>query len=274
MGLSRATLQRFIEEEGKMAAADKLAIETSDAKNQLESFQYSMRDKLSGELGNYGVQAEVAQLIADLEAVRDWLYGDGEDQTKGVYVEKLKALQKRTEPLVRRKTEADARPAAIAALEQALQQMAALAQSQDEKYEHIDTAERAKVTARVGEVLAWLTEQKSAQAALPMHADPVLTVAMLTAKRAETLAFCESIMNRPKPLPPPKPASPPAPAATAAPAQAAPAADADMPQPPPEPTAQPAATATAPPGAAPAPAQPAAAETKPAPEHMDVDSSK
>lgn len=36
-----------------MAAADKLAVETAEAKNAVESYVYEMRSKLSDSLGNY-----------------------------------------------------------------------------------------------------------------------------------------------------------------------------------------------------------------------------
>lgn len=38
--------------------------------------------------------SEKDELIAKLQQVEDWLYEEGEDETKGVYVAKLEELQK------------------------------------------------------------------------------------------------------------------------------------------------------------------------------------
>lgn len=38
--------------------------------------------------------SEKDELIAKLQEVEDWLYEEGEDETKGVYVAKLEELQK------------------------------------------------------------------------------------------------------------------------------------------------------------------------------------
>ncbi len=41
------------EEEGKMVASDRLAFETAEKKNAVESYVYEMRDKLSGVLSEF-----------------------------------------------------------------------------------------------------------------------------------------------------------------------------------------------------------------------------
>ena len=48
-----------------------------------------------------------------LMAMEDWLYEDGFDATKDVYVEQLNKLHEQCDPPRIRKTEAEARPAAI-----------------------------------------------------------------------------------------------------------------------------------------------------------------
>jgi molecular chaperone DnaK (HSP70) len=138
LGLAKGTLQKMFEEEAKMQAADKLAKETADMKNAVESYQYTIRDKLSGELAKYGTPEDVAKLKRELDDARDWLYGDGEAQTKGIYAERLKKMQALGDPICRRKAEADARPAAIRELESATAQWAAFVATKDEKYSHIE----------------------------------------------------------------------------------------------------------------------------------------
>jgi len=221
-----------------------------------------MRDKLTASvygseksLSLFGEEKEVAEFLKKLETIRDWLYEEGDDQTKGVYTQKLAELKAIGDKYERRKTEFDARPGVISDLEDRIRFWActAAADNKDEKYSHIEPAEREKVRAKCVEVGGWLTEQRNKQDAMPLYLDPALTVSMITAKRSELDKFAASIMNKPKP-PPPKPEPKPA---EAKPAEgAAPAAD---------PNAKPADAKPADPNAPPPaqPAQPAKEEEQP-----------
>jgi len=237
LGLTKKEIEHFTEVELQMAAEDKLAMETAEAKNHLETYQYTMRDKLTAtaygsekSLALFGEEKDVADFLKKLETVRDWLYEDGEDQTKGVYTQKLAELKAIGDNYIRRKTEFDARPAAITDLEGRIRFWActAAADNKDEKYSHIEAAERDKVRAKCVEIGGWLSEQRNKQDAMPLYKEPVLTVAMLTSKRSDLDKFASSIMNKPKPPPPkpePKPEEKPADAkpADAKPADAKPA---------------------------------------------------
>lgn len=214
LGLRKKEIEHMVELELQMAAEDMLAVETAEAKNHLETYQYTMRDKLTAAVyGNekslalFGEEKDVAAFLKKLEEVRDWLYDEGEDQTKGVYTQKLAELKAIGDNYVRRKTEFDMRPAAIADLEARVRfwSCAAAADNKDDKYSHIEPAEREKVRTRCVETGAWLTEQRNKQDALPLYTEPTLTVAVLTSKRSQLDTFASSIMNKPKP-PPPKPA--------------------------------------------------------------------
>lgn len=226
LGLRRAEIDSLRDVEYRMAQDDQLAVETAEAKNQLETYQYTMRDRLAASdygsseksLALFGEEKDVADFVRRLESVRDWLYDEGEEQPKDVYQRVFKELKTIGDNYVRRKTEFDARPAAVADLEARVRfwACAAAADNKDEKYSHIEAAEREKVRARCAETGAWLTEQRNKQDALPLFKDPVLTVADLQSKRSQLDSFAASIMNKPKP-PPPKPAPAPAPAQTTTP---------------------------------------------------------
>nr|GMC78211.1 heat shock 70 kDa protein 15-like [Ipomoea batatas] len=69
-----------------MALQDRIMEETKDKKNAVEAYVYDMR--------KFVVESEKEQLIAKLQEVEDWLYEDGEDETKGVYIAKLEELKK------------------------------------------------------------------------------------------------------------------------------------------------------------------------------------
>lgn len=60
-----------------------------NAKNALEAYIYSLRNKLYEGLEPYLKPADRDALAGRLSALEDWLYDEGEDETKSVYVAKL-----------------------------------------------------------------------------------------------------------------------------------------------------------------------------------------
>ena len=92
---------------------DQLETEKSDARNSVEEYVYSMRDKLDYDLSNYITEADKELFKGVLTSTEDWLYEDGEDQPKKVYVEKLAELKKLGDPVVTREQEWRERPPAF-----------------------------------------------------------------------------------------------------------------------------------------------------------------
>lgn len=86
-------LNLYIENEGKMIMQDKLEKERNDAKNAVEEYVYEMRDKLSGEYEKFVSEDDRNSFTLKLEDTENWLYEDGEDQPKQVYVDKLAELK-------------------------------------------------------------------------------------------------------------------------------------------------------------------------------------
>ena len=77
--------------------------------------------------------------------MQDWLYDEGEDETKAVYVDKLKELEALGEPVLARAREAGARPGAAAALMSTANRLIQIASANDAKHAHIPQDEKEKV---------------------------------------------------------------------------------------------------------------------------------
>lgn len=118
--LQSVDVQKAVEKEYEMALQDRVMEETKDKKNAVESYVYDMRNKvstsfsfssfflylhcdylcvlfffqLSDKYHEYITESEREAFLAKLQEVEDWLYEDGEDETKGVYVAKLEELKK------------------------------------------------------------------------------------------------------------------------------------------------------------------------------------
>lgn len=90
--LSRETKNRLLEEEGQMASADSLQRATDEAKNALEEYTYSLRSKVQAECAPFVKEVDAAALVTELNAMENWLYEDGEDETKSVSVMLLQLM--------------------------------------------------------------------------------------------------------------------------------------------------------------------------------------
>ncbi|TYH02012.1 hypothetical protein ES288_A09G104900v1 [Gossypium darwinii] len=202
-------LQKAVEKEFEMALQDRVMEETKDKKNAVEAYVYDMRNKLCDKYHDFVTASDKEELMAKLQETEDWLYEDGEDETKGVYIAKLEELKKQGDPIEERYKEYSERGTIIDQLAYCINSYREAAVSNDTKFDHIELAEKQKVLNECVEAEAWLREKKQQQDQLPKYATPVLLSADVR-KKAEALdRFCRPIMMKPKPA---KPATPEAPA--------------------------------------------------------------
>uniref|UniRef100_A0A8C0EID6 Heat shock protein family H (Hsp110) member 1 n=1 Tax=Bubo bubo TaxID=30461 RepID=A0A8C0EID6_BUBBB len=180
--LGKDLLNMYIETEGKMIMQDKLEKERNDAKNAVEEYVYEFRDKLSGPYEKFVCEKDLQGFSALLTETEGWLYEEGEDEAKQVYVDKLEDLKKLGTPIEMRYQEAEERPKLLEELEYRLQYYATIAgefRNKDEKYIHIDEMEMMKVEKCVSEVVEWMNNAVSAQAKKSLDQDPAVIVIVL-----------------------------------------------------------------------------------------------
>ncbi|XP_063285533.1 heat shock protein 105 kDa isoform X2 [Pelobates fuscus] len=191
-------------EKGKMILQDKLEKERNDAKNAVEEYVYEFREKLSGPYGRFVCEKDLSRFLALLTETEDWLYEDGEDQSKSVYVEKLDELKKLGAPIQRRFKEAEQRPKTFEALGQRLQHYAKIVEeyrNQSETYQHISSLDMEKVEKCVRETMDWMSNAMNAQSKQPLDQDPVVHVDEIKAKNSLLDNTCHGIVSQPKPKP-------------------------------------------------------------------------
>lgn len=198
------------ETEAAMAAQDKLIEETNDAKNEVETHIYATRDKMFEEFAPFCTDAEKEAVEAGLVAAEDWLYDEGYDCEKSVYVDKLAELRRLSHPIAARKTESQTRDGAVRSMRDAIDKYRQWLSSSvtDDKFAHITDAERDIVRAACTEDEAWLFEQMEAQAQCPQHVDPVLKTSHISDRHRQLVDKCRPVLTKPKPQP--KPESKPA----------------------------------------------------------------
>ncbi|KAI4387027.1 hypothetical protein MLD38_004893 [Melastoma candidum] len=204
-GLSKGDLQAAVEKEFEMALQDRVMEETKDKKNAVEAYVYEMRNKLNDKYQEFVTDSEREQYTARLQEVEDWLYEDGEDETKGAYVAKLEDLKKQGDPIEERYKEYTDRGAVTDQLMYCINSYRNAAMSNDPKFDHIDLADKQQVLNECVEAEAWLREKMQQQESLPKTATPVLFSGDLKKKVESIDRVCRPIMTKPKPS---KPASP------------------------------------------------------------------
>uniref|UniRef100_A0A8D0EXC6 Heat shock protein 105 kDa n=1 Tax=Strix occidentalis caurina TaxID=311401 RepID=A0A8D0EXC6_STROC len=200
--LGKDLLNMYIETEGKMIMQDKLEKERNDAKNAVEEYVYEFRDKLSGPYEKFVCEKDLQGFSALLTETEGWLYEEGEDEAKQVYVDKLEDLKKLGTPIEMRYQEAEERPKLLEELEHRLQYYATIAgefRNKDEKYIHIDEMEMMKVEKCVSEVVEWMNNAVSAQAKKSLDQDPAVHSSEIKGKLQELNNVCEPVVTQPKP---------------------------------------------------------------------------
>uniref|UniRef100_A0A8C7U2H5 Heat shock protein 4 like n=1 Tax=Oncorhynchus mykiss TaxID=8022 RepID=A0A8C7U2H5_ONCMY len=196
--LDRGVLNDFVEYEGQMIVQDKLEKERNDAKNAVEEYVYDLRDKLCGIYEKYTTEEDSNRLTLMLEDTENWLYEEGEDQDKQVYVDKLEDLK----PVHDRHREQEDRPRAFEEMGKKIQlymKAVELYKQKDERYQHLNAEEMRNMEKCLNESMAWINSKMNAQSQLTIAQDPVVKVADIISKIQELDEVCNPVVNRPKP---------------------------------------------------------------------------
>ncbi|XP_017742221.1 PREDICTED: heat shock 70 kDa protein 4L [Rhinopithecus bieti] len=225
--LGQDLLNSYIENEGKMIMQDKLEKERNDAKNAVEEYVYDFRDRLGTVYEKFITPEDMNKLSVILEDTENWLYEDGEDQPKQVYVDKLQELKKYGQPIQMKYMEHEERPKALNDLGKKIQLVMKVIEAYRNKaqieckdnekvrkkkqpnentknmlhlvYDHLDPAEMEKVEKYISDAMSWLNSKMNAQNKLSLTQDPVVKVSEIVAKSKELDNFCNPIIYKPKP---------------------------------------------------------------------------
>ena len=107
---SKEKIQEWLTEEGAMYSSDRLVIDTAEKRNALEEYVYETRSKLEMAWSDFVIDSERTEFTKNLSATEDWLYGEGENATKSVYVSKLLELTTVGDPIALRVSQSEERP--------------------------------------------------------------------------------------------------------------------------------------------------------------------
>ncbi|XP_014280439.1 heat shock 70 kDa protein 4 [Halyomorpha halys] len=212
-GFSQTLLNECQELECKLIANDKQERERSDARNALEEYVYDLRGKISSddELAHFVIAGDRDKYVKQLDDMESWLYEEGEDCTRQVYVDRLSELKIFGEPIKNRRMEFESRSAALEELSHCIQlsqKVVSQYRAGDEKYNHLLPDEVTKVEEAICSAAKWLEEKRSALSSCPKTQDPPVTTVQIRSEKKNLDSTVSSVMNKPKPKvePPQEPA--------------------------------------------------------------------
>jgi heat shock protein 4 len=200
--MSPEEMVAFQAKEAKMAAADREIVEKDAKKNELETYVYDMRDKLTAKFKPYVTPADADSFNSKLDEIESWLYSDeGSDGTLAAYQTKLESVQKVGEPIAVRYFESQERPLATSDFNNVLESAKKFLNKQgiDEAYFHLSDDDWAKIRSTHKEFSVWLKEEQYKQGALPLTSPVAVTAANIKAKMFEFSKIVDPIMNKSKP---------------------------------------------------------------------------
>jgi len=212
--LEKTRINTLTEKELQLIANDRLEGERQHAKNAVEEYVYEIRDKLHGDYEQYITEAAKDEFSAILSSTEDWLYDEGEDEKKQVYIDRLTDMKKRGDPVAVRCKEDKTRAESFDQFWKAIihiQKFIGKFREGDELYNHLTEEEVSKVEKSLAEKQDWYNKQHTACINLKKTDDPpVLTSQIITEKNALEKAV-KSTMTKPKPkVEPPKEEAKPA----------------------------------------------------------------
>jgi molecular chaperone DnaK (HSP70) len=201
--LNRITLDSYIAKEFDMAAIDRREQDRQAAKNDVEECVYGTREKLYSQYDSFATDQEKEAISAILTKTEDWLYEEGENETKQVYINKKAELTKLSASIVLRFTESESRGAVIEELGAKIQQarkFLAKYQEKDETVVHILEAEVEKVSKATTDCGNWYDNSMNQINVLKKTQDPTIFTANFKAQLDALKTSIDKIMNTPIPV--------------------------------------------------------------------------
>ncbi|XP_063729386.1 heat shock 70 kDa protein 4-like [Symsagittifera roscoffensis] len=185
--------------------------EKADSKNALEEYILDLRRQIDEELSEYIKESAADDLKSLLFRAEDWLFEEGENVDKTVYMKKLEEMRKLGNPVITRKIEFETRPTVLEKLGSRIQHYNKILDKYAHKapeYEHISEEDMKKVKKTVDAKTKWFEDACNKLGKLEKHQDPPILVSAINEECRNLDSSCHSIVTKPKPKVEP-PAPPP-----------------------------------------------------------------
>merc|ERR1712244_203189 len=103
--LKTSEYNKMFELEANFINVDRIVHETDEAKNDLETYVYDLRDKLESSHADFIEEKSKESTKTKLTELEDWIYDHGDEANKTQFLEKLKELKDIGDPMAYKKWE-------------------------------------------------------------------------------------------------------------------------------------------------------------------------
>lgn len=191
----------------ELARKDKERQMLDEARNNLESYIYLIKNKLSDDevaIGKISTEEQREECLTLANAAEEWMSDDGYDADLPTMIAKFTELSNPFEKIRFRQAEAVARPVAMEALTKKLVQVEELMTKWETTMTQVTEEERKEVLTKVETVKLWMKEQTDAQEKVPPTEEPAFKSVDVPLQTKGVESILGRLSRKPKPKPPKK----------------------------------------------------------------------
>lgn len=195
----------YSEAKNRLEVLDKKDAErrrTAELKNNLESYIYSMKEKLeeNTDLLAVSTEQERESFAEKLSEVQDWLYMDEEAQANE-FQERLDQLKAIGDPILFRLSELKARPAACGSARLYLTELQKIVKNWETNKPWLPKKRVDEVVSEADKIRTWLDEKEALQKSTTLYSTPAFTSEEVYQKVLDLQDKVSSVNRIPKPKP-------------------------------------------------------------------------
>ncbi|KAG7344112.1 molecular chaperone DnaK [Nitzschia inconspicua] len=186
----------------ELARMDKERMLLEEAKNQLESYIYKVKNKLSDEeekISKISTEEQREELSKLTMAAEDWLFDEGDSADVATVKAKYEELAKPAEKVWFRLSESTARPEAVQALKDKLKETEEKLNKWFEGKDYITDDEKADLASKFEAARKWVADKEDEQAAKASHEDPAFSSEEVPGQMQPIMKLVTRLMKKPKP---------------------------------------------------------------------------
>lgn len=193
---------------GVLTAADKARHAKAQAKNDLEAYILSVRNRLGEDAKETILEVTTSdqrQSIVELaNQLEEWLYDDGWDEDASTYRSKHMSLSEAADAAFKRADEAATRPEEVKRARNFLDKLVESVDKWKITKPQITADERNDLLEKVAKVEQWLDEKEAQQAATDLHKDPVFLSTDIEPQLTTVKSLVARLAQKPAPPKPDK----------------------------------------------------------------------
>jgi len=202
--LSAELIEEYKFNIAELARIDKERVLLEEAKNNVESYMYKIKNKLMDheeEIAKVSTEEQRAELLKSAEVAEEWLFGEADDADLETVRTKYEELTAPAEKVWFRLAEMTKRPEAVKNLRMKLTEIEEKFTKWVADLTHITEEEKSEVMSKIEDVRKWLSDKEDEQAAKAGHEDPAFSSQEVPVQASPIQKLITKLSKKPKPKP-------------------------------------------------------------------------